>query len=203
MPSIVLTADARNRLANNLQTAVQYYNQSCSRELIDGTQFGVDKSTIRAFHKFNRPLATFNLWARNRIPELIGGLNFSTEQDFDISYERLAISLDTAFNPNVLLPYQRHKLIDLFLKWASHLEEIPFATRHWIVNFGYCPLDSYSLGLMRDVAPGTVLNNEEPRMSVITSEAAYRYVQEIIREICEQIPCRPLHFDHIAWNAVH
>ena len=203
MPSIILTDDSKYRIANNLQAAVRYYNQIHPRGQVDGSEFGVDKSTIRAFHGFNKPLATFNAWAEDSIPQLARASEVEDQQEFDTWYERLVITLDTAFGQQALAPYQRHKLADLYLKWASRFNEILTAARKRIVNFGHCPLDSYSLGLLREVAPGTVLNSAAPSMSVITSEAAYQYVQEIVREICEQIPCRPLDFDYVAWNAAH
>src|SRR5487761_412056 len=188
MPTIELTTESRNHLIQQLGDATEYYRELHPRDHVDRSEFGVDKSTIRAFHGFVKPLATFNSWAGNSIVGIGQVGEHRTQTEFDDWYDELVASLDLAYGRQPLAAYQRHKLVDLYLKWACRCDEIAAAARVRIVEFGHCPLDSYSLGLLRNVAPGTVLNTSVPSMSVITSEAAYSYVQAAIREVCEQVP---------------
>lgn len=203
MPVITLTPDAKHRLTERLEAARHYFAQALPADQVDASQYGVDSSTIRAFHGFNKPLATYRAWAARVVPSFAVALERDSQEDFDRWYKTLVVALATEFGGQTLAPYQRHKLADLFLKWVARCSSVPPEARAWILEFAHCPLDSYSLSLLKEIVPGTVLNNAEPRMSVIDSEAAYNYVQEIIREICIQVPCRPLHFDFIAWNAEH
>lgn len=201
MPDIQFDLEAVADVSKYIATAKLYFESPVKEYQVDGTPYGVDKSTIRSFHGIDKPLNTYNSWAHRNVNQVYKAIGIEEKALFNKWYENLNANVSVTFNDRINVA-QKHKLIDLFLKWCARNDQVSSSVRAALIKNAYCPLDSYSLRLLDRIAPGTVINRK-PSMGDVTTEMAYQYIQTVIQEICVKLDCMPLHFDYLAWNTEH
>ncbi len=98
----------------------------------------------------------------------------------------------------LILPY-KFKLLDVFMKRACELQ-LPNAKMNGILlSFGHVPLDKLVFNALDEMFSGVFLLHGRAMGNVKTDEA-YRFYQNLIRDLMAELGSPALYFEHFAWN---
>lgn len=178
----------------------------------EDTQFGVERSTIRAISTGVKgdgtPLKVYNAWASiefKNITNKNGALGqLADSADFDNWHSKLVTNLVKNWNSVSIRTCQlsvphRYKLVDLLVRWMRvHLNEHPKLADACKI-YGHIPLDRKSIHVLSETFGGIGLSGPFS-MGDVHTIGAYNFYQQLARFICTEVGGSPLLFDVFCLN---
>jgi hypothetical protein len=203
--NITLEANPKrlDALKASLPKAAKYFNK---RETVPtADSIGASGSMFRVFRGIDKPSLHYKQWAFDLIRSLDferDVMSLKSQQDFERCHSALGDSLSKYWRAKtgtkLILPY-KFKLLDVFIKRACELQ-LPNAKMNSILlSFGHVPLDKLVFNALDEIFSGVFLLHGRAMGNVKTDEA-YRFYQNLIRDLMAELGSPALYFEHFAWN---
>lgn len=170
-------------------------------------RLAVNGNTFRAFRKLpDKPSKVFREWTTNHVQETLRNIkDCSNQEDYAAYVHESTIALCAHWHEKMRddIGYGRGaKLFNLVLKQLACLTELTDAERNQLIDLQHVPLDSYTIGGLRLVAPDLNI----PRgatMNHVASEERYALFQERIRQIARKVGVPPIYYEILAYDSSH
>jgi hypothetical protein len=208
---------SRDELVESLQrygTVLIYRSFRPESDLALLIRNSVRSNTFRVFPTLLRPPSKiFYDWAVSRLTrELFVRLaRVQSQAHYDRLTDELAMDLRDRWYSEGKKPLgigAGRKLLNVLFKNAIRWSEIEPSDRKRLIQLLHVPLDSFSLGSVRQIAStgefGPVLNiPSRASTGFVTSLELYYRLQELMRNITAVANVPPICIDLVAWNAAH
>lgn len=190
-------------LMASLPDATKHYAQRNPIESFKS--IGASGSLFRVFRGIEKPSVIYQKWAfeqtqNRKFEEDV--LSLETQEQFEHLHSELGRSLanywKTKAKQELALP-RLHKLLDVFVKRACELKLAASKMNDNLLVYGHVPLDSWVFNALDDIFSGIFLLRGRT-MGHVKTEQAYRFYQELIRELMAELGSPPLHFEYYSWN---
>jgi hypothetical protein len=160
---------------------------------------------FRVFRKIEKPSVIYQEWAFDTVQSERferDVLPLQTQEQFENLHSELGRSLAKYWKNEAkqeLSPPRLHKLLDVFVKRACELKLADSKMNDNLLAYGHVPMDSLVFNALDDIFSGILLLRGRT-MGHVKTEQAYRFYQELIRELMAELGSPPLHFEYYAWN---
>lgn len=191
------------KLVAALPDATRYYSQRNPIETFKS--IGASGSMFRVFRKIEKPSVIYQKWAFVTVQSESferDVLSLQGQEQFENLHSELGRSLAKYWRNEAkqeLLPPRLNKLLDVFVKRACELKLTDSKMNDNLLAYGHVPMDSLVFDALDDIFSGIFLLRGRTMGHVRTSQA-YRFYQELIRELMAELGSPPLHFEYYAWN---
>jgi hypothetical protein len=130
-------------------------------------------------------------------------LSLQTQEEFEKLHSRWALSLATYWVKETgqdlkLLPYG-YKILDVFVKRACQLKLPHPQMNDNLLLYGHVPMDSLVFNALDDLFSG-IFPLRGLTMGHLKTESAYRFYQNLIRELMAELGSPALYFEYYAWD---
>lgn len=167
---------------------------------------GASGSMFRVFRGITKPSVVYQKWAFETIHSTEFErkvLSLQTQEEFEKLHSRWALSLATYWARETeqdlkVVPYG-YKILDVFVKRACQLKLPHSQTNHKLLLYGHVPMDSLVFNALDDLFSG-IFPLKGLTMGQLKTESAYRFYQDLIRELMAELGSPALYFDYYAWN---
>jgi len=174
----------------------------------------VTGSTFRAFHlraKGGRqPSVVYREYTKQLISEKLDDLkkieNWDAYSEFvKISANGLVEKFNYEAKESSFLRFgSAAKLLNLSFKHVLKHSGFTVEERDRLTGFLHVPLDSYTLQGIRKLAlEFKIPANASMGWESLKNEKIYQEIQKWIKNQCEKISCKPIHYEIAAWNLSH
>jgi hypothetical protein len=191
------------KLSAALPAAKRHYRQRDPIETFKS--IGASGSMFRVFRNIDKPSVIYQKWAFDTVQGkgfARDVLSLQTQAQFEAFHSKLGRSLATYWKNETkqeLLPPRLNKLLDVFVKRACELKLAESDINDQLFTYGHVPLDSLVFNALDDIFSGIFLLRGRT-MGHVKTEQAYRFYQELIRNLMAELGSPPLHFEYYAWN---
>jgi hypothetical protein len=174
------------------------------------THIGLDVAGIRGVgtgHRgeTNGPLTTYSTWASALLVNLIRGVwdipSLASFSGFERWHRLLVESVEAYWQSRGFpeLPrHQAYRLVDSFIKWMRTCTGRRPVLAQAILEHGHVIVNAPSLDALRQLC--NAVPTWSTQMTRGDATAAYRLIQQLVREFCSQYGGTPLLFDVFARN---
>ncbi len=192
------------KLKAALRDARSYYSRRDPIQTFKS--IGASGSMFRVFRGITKPSVVYQKWAF----ETIHGkeferevLSLQTQEEFEKLHSRWALSLGTYWAKETeqdlkLVPYG-YKILDVFVKRACQLELPHSQVNDNLLSYGHVPMDSLVFNAIDDLFSG-IFPLRGLTMGQLKTESAYRFYQDLIRELMAELGSPALYFEYYAWD---
>jgi len=191
------------KLKATLRDAKHYYSR---RDPIQTPKsIGASGSMFRVFRGITKPSVVYQKWAFGAIQSKEFKrevLSLRTQEGFEELHSRLGRQLARYWKAETrkrLKPVYINKLLDVFVKRACQLELPHPQMNDKLLLYGNVPLDSLVFSALDDLFSG-IFSLKGLTMGHLKTESAYRFYQDLIRELMAELGSPALYFEYYAWD---
>ena len=157
------------------------------------------------FRGITKPSVVYQEWAFETVHSKAferKARSLQTQEEFERLHSRLGRQLARYWKAEtrkeLKLPYI-HKLLDVFVKRACQLNLAHPQMNDNLLLYGHVPMDSLVFNALDDLFSG-IFPLRGLTMGQLKTESAYRFYQNVIRELMAELGSPALYFEYYAWN---
>lgn len=214
-PVVISNKDQFQKIVREAQKATEEFFANRCDSLPALIKSSVDRSTFRAFPLKasggkRGPSVVYREYTLGLLESKFN--EFQTIKDWETYskfVESAANGLEKTFDeevrkPNVTGFARAAKMLNLSFKFALRFDKFSDVDRNRLINFLHVPLDSFTLQGIRTLAGNfKIPRNASMGWASLNNKDIYHGIQGWIKNECELIDCKPIHYEFAAWNIAH
>jgi len=186
-----------------LREAKSYYSRRDPIQTFKS--IGASGSMFRVFRRITKPSVVYQKWAFESVHSKEFErevLSLQAQEEFERLHAHLGRSLarywKSETRQELNLTY-RYKILDVFVKRACQLELPHPQMNNNLLSYRHVPMDSLVFNALDDLFSG-IFPLRGLTMGQLKTESAYRFYQNVIRELMAELGSPALYFEYYAWN---